>query len=297
MTYLRLSDYANDIALHEPFPASPLKLSVQEQGMLVDELLDELRSNLVRFGIDEVEKLDSDSKRILLDSALTLLAPASLSEDGIQRLNRLLQSELHDRQLVQVTTLAQDPVMNAGATDIILWQGDITTLNVDAIVNAANNQLLGCFIPQHKCIDNVIHSRAGVQLRSDCQIIMHKQQTLEATGMAKVTRAYNLPSEYVIHTVGPIVQSQVTKQHQELLTGCYNSALDIAAEVSAIRSLAFCCISTGVFGYPIERAAPVAVAAVMHWLEQNPDQLDCVIFNVFSDKDKQAYEQVFAALT
>ena len=262
---------------------------------LVEQLLQELQDVLARLGVKDHAHYDAITKRTLLDAAITVLPPNTLSEAGINRLNQLLQSELSKREVFDANTLAQVPLFKVGGTSVVLWQGDITALKVDAIVNAANNQLLGCFQPQHKCIDNAIHSRAGVQLRNDCHTIMSKQGHVEATGGAKVTPAYNLPSNYVIHTVGPIVQGEVTTQDKTLLASCYHSVLDAAKAIDAIRSIAFCAISTGVFGYPVEQAAPVATQTVSDWLKQHPNQLDIVIFNVFSTRDLHIYQSVMEA--
>lgn len=292
MTYLTLSDYAQAIALHDDYPAMSLSLSQSKEQALVEQLLQELRDVLTRLGVKDYAHYDAKTKRTLLDAAITVLPPNTLSESGINRLNQLLQSELSKRELFDANTLAQTPFFKVGDTKVVLWQGDITTLKVDAIVNAANNQLLGCFQPQHKCIDNAIHNRAGVQLRNDCHTIMSKQGHVEATGDAKVTRAYNLPSNYVIHTVGPIVQGEVTTQDKTLLASCYNSVLDVTKEVDAIRSIAFCAISTGVFGYPIEQTAPIAIQTASDWLKQHLNQLDIVIFNVFSTRDFHIYQSV-----
>jgi O-acetyl-ADP-ribose deacetylase (regulator of RNase III) len=270
-------------------------MSQSNEQALVEKLLQELRDMLTRLGVKDHAHYDAKTKRTLLDAAITVLPPHTLSESGITRLNQLLQSELSQRELFDANALAQTPFFNVGHTKVVLWQGDITTLKVDAIVNAANNQLLGCFQPQHKCIDNVIHNRAGVQLRNDCHAIMSKQGHVEATGDAKLTRAYNLPSNYVIHTVGPIVQGEVTTQTKTLLAACYNSVLDIAKAVDAIRSIAFCAISTGVFGYPLDQAAPVAIQTVGNWLKEHPDQLDIVIFNVFRKRDLHIYQSVMEA--
>ncbi|MEM9777405.1 MAG: protein-ADP-ribose hydrolase, partial [Chloroflexota bacterium] len=175
---------------------------------------------------------------------------------------------------------------------IALWQGDITSLKVDGIVNAANNRLLGCFQPLHSCIDNAIHTQAGVQLRDDCQTIMQKQAVPEPTGIAKITRAYNLPSKFVLHTVGPIVQGALTAKHDSDLRSAYTSCLDLSAEIDVIRSLAFCCISTGVFGYPQDKAAATAYQTVCSWLDQHPGRFDHIIFNVFTDQDRVLYESL-----
>ena len=173
---------------------------------------------------------------------------------------------------------------------LYLWQGDITRLKVDAIVNAANSQMLGCFQPLHNCIDNCIHTYAGIQLRLKCNEIMQAQGHEEETGKAKITPAYNLPCEYVIHTVGPIVQGPLTKKHEELLASCYQSCLDIAEE-NGVKSIAFCCISTGVFMFPNKRAAEIAVETVKNWLDETGSDMK-VVFNVYKDIDYLFYKNL-----
>ena len=176
--------------------------------------------------------------------------------------------------------------------DLLIWKGDITTLRCDAIVNAANSALLGCFRPNHNCIDNMIHTMAGVELRLKCAEIMEKQGCEEATGRAKITPAYNLPSKYVIHTVGPIVEGALTREHCILLASCYKSCLEIAAQHQC-RSIAFCCISTGVFGFPQQEAAEIVVQTVSDWIREMSSEIK-VIFNVFKDKDLDIYQKLLA---
>ena len=171
-----------------------------------------------------------------------------------------------------------------------LWRGDITTLSVDAIVNAANSQMLGCWAPGHHCIDNAIHSFAGVQLRAECARIMEAQGHEEPTGTAKITDAYNLPASHVIHTVGPIANGHPTDLHREQLASCYSSCLDLAAS-EGLRSIAFCCISTGIFGFPQEEAAGIAVQTVRRWLDENDLDMT-VVFNVFSGDDEAIYRKL-----
>ncbi|SDN28035.1 protein-ADP-ribose hydrolase [Lachnospira pectinoschiza] len=175
-------------------------------------------------------------------------------------------------------------------SNIFIYQGDITRLKLDAIVNAANSAMLGCFSPLHSCIDNIIHSKAGIQLRLECNEIMEKQGFAEKTGGAKITKAYNLPAKHVIHTVGPIVQGRLTKRHEELLASCYRSCLNLARE-NELSSIAFCCISTGVFSFPNTRAAQIATATVMDWLKENDYDIK-VVFNVFKDIDYKLYNEI-----
>lgn len=172
--------------------------------------------------------------------------------------------------------------------NIYLWKGDITTLKCGAIVNAANSGMTGCYQPCHNCIDNCIHTFAGVRLRLKCAEIMKAQGHEEPTGKAKITPAYNLPCDYVIHTVGPIVQSRLTKKHCELLKSCYQSCLELAV-LNGIKSIAFCCISTGVFGFPQDKAAEIAVQTVREFLKTHEIE---VIFNVFTEKDFDIYKRL-----
>ena len=175
--------------------------------------------------------------------------------------------------------------------NIYLWQGDITTLEVDAIVNAANKALLGCFIPHHRCIDNAIHTQAGLQLRKECDEIMKEQGTFEKTGQAKITAGYNLPAKHVIHTVGPIIYRVVEDDDKELLASCYRNCLKVALE-NNLKSIAFCCISTGEFRFPNDLAAEIAVAEVREFFRENPNADLKVVFNMFKDLDKKLYEEL-----
>ena len=170
---------------------------------------------------------------------------------------------------------------------LYLWQGDITRLAVDATVNAANSKLLGCFVPNHSCIDNAIHTAAGVELRLACQELMQEQGEDETTGQAKMTKAYNLPSRYVLHTVGPIIYDEVTDLERQQLASSYEECLNLAYE-KGLRSLAFCCISTGEFRFPNEEAAKIAIETVLQFQKEHPDMV--VIFNVFKDIDYTIYQ-------
>ena len=179
---------------------------------------------------------------------------------------------------------------SAIAKDLYLWRGDITTLKVGAIVNAANSAMTGCYQPCHACIDNCIHTFAGIQLRAACADIMKKQVREEPTGQAKITKAFNLPCDYVIHTVGPIVRGKVTELDCSLLSSCYKSCLDIAQK-NGVESIAFCCISTGVFCFPQEKAAEIAVATTREWKEKTKSAIK-VVFNVFGQKDEAIYKRL-----
>lgn len=176
-----------------------------------------------------------------------------------------------------------------------LWRGDITTLAADAIVNAANSQMLGCWVPGHYCIDNAIHTFAGVQLRIECARIMGEQGFEEPTGLAKITPAYNLPSKHILHTVGPIVNGgKPTAKDRELLASCYTSCLDLGWKMGC-KSIAFCCISTGVFGFPQKEAARIAVKTVQKWLDAHPEADVTVIFNVYLPEDERIYRKLLNA--
>ena len=174
--------------------------------------------------------------------------------------------------------------------DLSIWKGDITRLKVGAIVNAANSGMTGCYQPCHNCIDNCIHTYAGIQLRNYCNDMMIKQRHEEPTGHAKITPAFNLPCDHVIHTVGPIVQGRLTKGHERLLISCYESCLRIADE-NEVKSIAFCCISTGVFMFPNKRAAELAVQTVKQYKEKTKSKIK-VIFNVFKEEDERLYKQL-----
>lgn len=174
--------------------------------------------------------------------------------------------------------------------DIYLWCGDITTLKCGAIVNAANSGMTGCYQPCHNCIDNCIHTFAGIRLRLECAEIMKKQGYPEPTGQAKITPAYNLPCEYVIHTVGPIVQGKLTAEHCRLLKSCYQSCLELTVQ-NGIDSIAFCCISTGVFGFPKKEAAEIAVRTVRNFMKSHRIK---VIFNVFGNEDYGIYRKILS---
>lgn len=176
---------------------------------------------------------------------------------------------------------------------LYLWQGDITTLKCDAIVNAANSGMTGCYAPNHRCIDNAIHTFAGVQLRLACAEIMERQGCLEPTGQAKITPAFNLPCRYILHTVGPIVDESPTERDCAQLESCYRACLTLAAE-NHLESIAFCCISTGEFHFPNEQAAQIAVQTVKTFLNQK-SSVKKVIFNVFKDLDREIYARLLRA--
>ena len=223
-------------------------------------------------------------KQRLLRSLMNLRPPVPAREAFLKAQDAYLQARLAERGVTDLRDLT--PVQPG----LYLWQGDITTLRCDGIVNAANSRMLGCFVPCHGCIDNAIHTYAGVQLRLECAELMAAQGAEEPAGRAKITKAYNLPCRYVLHTVGPVIAGRVTPQDRALLAGCYRSCLELAAE-NGLHSLAFCCISTGEFRFPNELAAQIALQTVRAWQRQHPHQIE-VIFNVFKDSDKEIYRRL-----
>ena len=227
---------------------------------------------------------DPGEKRRLWRSLVNVRPPELIDGAYLRTEDAYLQEELRRKGVTRLDDLT--PVQPG----LYLWQGDITTLAADAIVNAANSRMLGCFVPCHGCIDNAIHTYAGVQLRLECANIMRRQGHEEETGHAKITKGYNLPCRYVLHTVGPIIYGAVTPRDRALLAGCYRSCLDLAAR-HGCRSVAFCCISTGEFHFPGELAAQIAIQTVRAWQRQNPDRIE-VIFNVFKDSDREIYRRL-----
>ncbi|MBN2419973.1 MAG: protein-ADP-ribose hydrolase [Deltaproteobacteria bacterium] len=242
---------------------------------------------------------DYDGKRNLLRALLNIRPPSHMEKSFLKNIDRLLQNELRDRKIVAPDELysISNQFSNKDIKNIntlFLWKGDITCLMADAIVNAANDRMLGCFQPLHNCIDNVIHSAAGPLLREDCKIIMDIQGTRELTGDAKITRAYNLPSRYVIHTVGPIITEREVRDFQKnQLASCYTSCLSLAAQIKEIKSIAFPCISTGVYNFPQGLAAEIAVKTVDEWLETHKHGFTHIIFDVFLEEDLSCYARIF----
>lgn len=294
---LDLDDYRSLVRLDEPFIAPPpAPAALDQRAACVDELLAHLQSE--RGDTRAGDFSSYNEKRQWLRALLTTRGPAPLPDRFHARLDRLLQREALERGLTDGVNLPRIAQVWPGslpglAEACILWQGDITTLKIDAIVNAANARMLGCFQPFHGCIDNAIHSAAGPRVREDCDRIMRRQGSLEGTGWAKVTRAYNLPSRYILHTVGPIVAgSRLLLEHERLLAACYQSCLDLASRMPEIRSVAFCCISTGVFGFPRGSAARIALRTIYHWLADHPGAMDRIVLNVFSQDDFNIYERL-----
>lgn len=217
-------------------------------------------------------------KQRLMRALMNVRQPIKPSQELIDAQDKELVRQREEKGIVEIKQKG-----------IHLWQGDITRLKVDAIVNAANSQMLGCFLPLHACIDNAIHSAAGIQLRCACNELMQAQGHEEGTGQAKITPGFNLPARYVIHTVGPIIpDGKPTKEQEEQLASCYRSSLKLAEE-NALESIAFCCISTGVFNFPQELAAKIAIKTVKDYPRQH---IKTVVFNVFKDDDYAIYKQL-----
>jgi len=256
-------------------------MSREEQlDFLINYLIDERNETI------EIPK-DYKAKRNLLRSLMNVRMPLKISDEFLKVQDDFLTAETLGKDLTSVEDITD---VNG---KIVLWQGDIVTLKVDGIVNAANSKLLGCFIPLHNCIDNLIHSVAGLQLREECNSMMQLQGHDEEVGKAKITSAYNLPSKYVIHTVGPAIphDSKPSKSDCEALENCYRSCLEIASE-NNLESLAFCGILTGVFNFPQDLAAKIATDTVREYLNSNKTSLKHVIFDVFSDESYTTYKDL-----
>ncbi len=250
---------------------------------LVSILLDEMpyyKGQTGQFAETEQQQRD------LLRALMNVREPAPISAEFIKLQDEFLQGEARGKGIVNLGDLK--PIKDDDR--IYIWQGDITRLAVDAIVNAANSALLGCFIPCHACIDNAIHSAAGLQLRQECNTVMTIQRVPEKTGTAKITLGYNLPSEYVIHTVGPIIEGELKDEDCELLSSCYKSCMNIAKN-NKLKSIAFCCVSTGEFHFPNEEAAKIAIKTVRDMLAQTNSDIK-VIFNVFKQRDLEIYKKL-----
>ena len=229
---------------------------------------------------------DIEQQKQLLRALMNVRAPQQIGKEFLRIQDEYLKYEIAAKGITDVAELT--PVQQG----IYLWQGDITTLKCDAVVNAANSGMTGCYIPNHRCIDNAIHSFAGMQLLL-CDNLMEQQGYAEPAGSAKITPAFNLPSRYVLHTVGPVISGKVKKHERELLASCYRSCLELAAE-NKLESVAFCCISTGEFHFPNELAAEIAVQSVKDFFRLQTG-VKKVIFNVFKDLDKNIYQKLLGA--
>lgn len=253
---------------------------------LIDVLLEEIpeyRPIALPFAQDEV------SQRRLLRSLMNVHPPMPLTSEFLKIQDEVLSEEREEKGVIRAEEL---PSVSADPR-ISLWQGDITRLDADAIVDAANSQLLGCFCPCHGCIDNAIHSAAGLQLREACHQIMSRQGRPEPNGQARLTQGYNLPAKYVLHTVGPVIRGRVSRQDRAELASCYRSCLELAAG-HKLSSVAFCCISTGEFHFPNQEAAQIAVKTVTEFL-QGETSIRKVVFNVFKNIDKEIYRTLLGA--
>lgn len=230
---------------------------------------------------------DTDAQKRLFRALVNVRPPKSASREFLQVQDEYLREELQRKGITDIADLT--PV----APEIYLWRGDITTLRCDGIVNAANAQMLGCFCPNHECIDNAIHTFAGIELRKECAEIMQAQGHDEPTGQAKITKAYNLPCKYILHTVGPIYGDGPSLLQEKQLASCYRSCLALA-DKNRLQSIAFCCISTGAFHFPNERAAEIAVQTVTRYKRLKQSKIK-VVFNVFSERDYAIYAELLGA--
>lgn len=261
--------------------------STQEQRL--DTLVEAFKADSVQYK-DLQTPEDNEGKRRILRSLMNIRMPKKLDDSVLAVQDEYLRERIRENGVV---TLSEIPVIRNGMS---IWQGDITRLAVDAIVNAANSQMLGCFVPMHTCIDNCIHTFAGVQLRAECNRQMNQLRIRygrdyeQPTAVPMLTDGYNLPAKKIVHIVGPIVEGRLTKALEQDLADCYRNTLDLCAE-NGLRSVAFCCISTGVFRFPNKRAAEIAVETVSKWLDEHKGRIDRVIFNVFKDEDKAYYEE------
>lgn len=255
-----------------------------DQGERRKFLIRELLQENVQYRDVEIPA-GEEEQRQLLRGLMNVRLPGRIGREFLKVQDEYLQAETAVKGITELDGLR--PV----AEGIYLWQGDITTLRCDAIVNAANSGMTGCYVPNHRCIDNCIHSFSRIQLRMDCAEMMRMQGHEEETGKAKITKAYNLPCRYILHTVGPIISGTPTKTDCELLAGCYRSCLELAAE-NGLDSVAFCCISTGEFHFPNDRAAQIAVSTVKEFMAQETS-VKKVVFNVFKDLDKEIYRKLF----
>ncbi|MBR6966499.1 MAG: protein-ADP-ribose hydrolase [Clostridia bacterium] len=262
--------------------------TIQDQRL--DYLVEEFKTDSVQYK-DLETPADTEGKRRILRSLMNIRMPRKLNEAVLAVQDDYLRERIREKGIVEPADI---PVTRG---QISIWQGDITRLAVDAIVNAANSQMLGCFVPMHTCIDNCIHTFAGVQLREECNRqmnalrIRYGRDYEQPTAVPMLTDAYNLPAKKVIHIVGPVAEYGLTKELEGQLAACYRNTLDMCME-NGLKTVAFCCISTGVFRFPNKRAAQIAVQTVSDWLLTHTGQADRVIFNVFKDEDREYYEQL-----
>ena len=270
----------------------------KKQEERLDYLLHEFKEDSGRYRDLETGE-DYGEKRMLLRSLMNIRMPGKMNENVVKVQDEFLTEEAREKGIVELTDIPtaaeQYGSSHPYADKISVWQGDITRLRAGAIVNAANSQILGCFVPCHKCIDNAIHSAAGIELREACSHYMKRRRMQygaryeEPTGRAVLTKGYNLPADYVIHTVGPIVGGSLNQKLKDDLKSCYLNVLKCCVE-HKIRSVAFCCISTGEFHFPNDEAAKIAADTVTGFLKEHDPDFDRIIFNVFKDVDRELYE-------
>ena len=267
------------------------------QNERLNLLVEEFKEDSVQYRNLETPG-DTEGKKRILRSLMNIRMPKMMSASVLRVQDEYLQGRIRENGIVslnEIPTIAENGSRHALADKLSIWQGDITRLAVDAIVNAANSQMLGCFVPMHTCIDNCIHTFAGIQLRAECDRQMKKLRAEfgpdyeQPTAIPMLTDGYNLPAKKVVHIVGPIVRGRLTKDLEQDLADCYKNTLDLCLK-NGLKSVAFCCISTGVFHFPNKRAAEIAVKTVTEWLKAHPLALERVIFNVFKDEDKAYYE-------
>jgi O-acetyl-ADP-ribose deacetylase (regulator of RNase III) len=267
-----------------------MKHVTQEERL--DYLVEEFKTDSGEYRNIDTPK-DTEGKRRVLRSLMNIRMPRNISSDVLRVQDEYLKGRSEEKGIV---TLSDIPEIRKGLS---IWQGDITRLSVDAIVNAANSQMLGCFVPMHTCIDNCIHTYAGVQLRAECSRQMNQLRIRygrdyeQPTAVPMLTDGYNLPAKKVIHIVGPIVQYKLTPMLENDLADCYRNTLDMCKE-TGLKSVAFCCISTGVFRFPNRRAAEIAVETVTSWMSEHPEEMERVIFNVFKEEDRAIYEDLIS---
>ena len=260
------------------------------QNQRLDTLVEAFKADSVQYK-DLQTPADTEGKRRILRSLMNVRMPRKISDSILAVQDAYLRERIRENGVVGLADISE---IRDGMS---IWQGDITRLAVDAIVNAANSRMLGCFIPMHTCIDNCIHTFAGVQLRAECNRQMNQLRIRygrdyeQPTAVPMLTDGYNLPAKKIIHIVGPIVEGRLTKALEQDLADCYRNTLDLCAE-NGLRSVAFCCISTGVFCFPNKRAAEIAVGTVSKWLDEHKGRIDRVIFNVFKNEDKAYYEEL-----
>ncbi len=270
------------------------------KGMVTQEqrlafLVEAFKADSVAYKDIETPK-DTEGKRRLLRSLMNIRMPGAMADDVLAVQDAYLRERAREKGIVELSDI---PIVR---DRISLWQGDITRLAADAIVNAANSQMLGCFVPMHACIDNCIHTFAGIQLREECGRQMDRLRARygrdyeQPTAVPMMTAGYNLPAKRVIHIVGPVVQRKLTPELEKDLADCYRNTLDMCLE-NGLKSVAFCCISTGVFHFPDQRAAEIAVGTVEKWLDEHPDScMKKVIFNVFKDSDFGIYQRLLGTV-